>query len=69
MAILHALLVGSMWEILDARLSSVIVSSHVLWGLPLGFLPATGKFINSLEAVDLFSPSHMSIPSQSALPI
>ena len=45
MAILHAFLsVGSMWVILDALLSSVIVSSHVLRGLPRGFLPATGKF-------------------------
>ena len=33
-----------MWVILDALLSSVIVSSHVLQGLPRGFLSATGKF-------------------------
>ena len=45
MALLHAVLsVGSMWVILDALLSSVIIPSHVLRGLPRGFLPATGKF-------------------------
>ena len=45
MAVLHAFLSGgSLWVILDALLSSVIVSPHVLRGLPHGFLPATGEF-------------------------
>ena len=45
MVFLHAVLsVGSMWVILDALLSSVIVSSHVLRDLPRGFLPATEEF-------------------------
>ena len=66
MAVLHVfLLVGSMWVILDALLSSVIVSPHVLWGLPRGFLQATGKFkilwsqwISSLLAT---CPYHLSL--------
>ena len=41
MAVLHALLsVGSMWVILDARLSSVVVSPHVLRGSPTWFPPS-----------------------------
>ena len=66
MAILHAFLsVGSMWVILDALLSSVIDSSHVLQGLPCGFLPATGKskilwsqWVSSLLAT---CPYHLSL--------
>ena len=66
MALLHAVLsVGSMWVMLDALLSSLIVSSHVLRGLPRGFLPGTGKFnilwsqwVSSLLAT---CPYHLSL--------
>ena len=37
-------------------------------GSPMWFPPSNWEIWNSLEPVGLFSPSHMSIPSQSALP-
>ena len=66
MALLQAILsVGSVWVMSNALLSSLIVSSHVLRGLPRGFLPATGKFnvlwsqwVSSLLAT---CPYHLSL--------
>ena len=37
-------------------------------GSPTWFPPSNWEILNSLEPVGLFCPSHMSIPSQSALP-